>query len=128
MPDEVATNPAGAERASAKSEASTPAGIGAELTEDLPAKAADLVDSAVSLVRDKAIRPLILVARGIVYGTVAAVLAIFVIVMVAIGLIRLLDVYAFPGDIWASYLLVGFVFSASGITLWALRTSRNDGA
>ncbi len=127
MPDDVATNPAGAERLGAKSGPSAATGIGAELTEELPAKAADLVDSAVSLVRDKAIRPLILVARGIVYGTVAAVLAIFVLVMLAVGLIRLLDVYAFPGNIWASYLLVGFVFSAAGITLWALRTSRSDG-
>ncbi len=127
MPDDVATTQSGTGGAGVKSEASAPTGIAADLTEDLPAKAADLVDTAVALVRDKAIRPLILIARGVVYGIVAAVLAFFVIVMLAVGLIRILDVYAFPGNIWASYLLVGFVFSAAGITLWTLRTSRNDG-
>lgn len=103
-------------------------GIGGDLAEELPGKAADMVDSAVGLVHDKAIRPLFLVARGIVYGLVAAVLGVVLVTMLSVGLIRLLDVYAFPGRIWASYFLVGFVFAVSGLALWSLRGGRQDRA
>jgi hypothetical protein len=92
-----------------------------DATAEWPAKAADLVDSAVALVHDKALRPVFLVARGLVFGLVAGAVGALVAVMVAIGLIRLLDVYAFPGRVWASYALVGFVFATIGLLAWSRR-------
>lgn len=100
---------------------------GFAVTEELPGKAADAVDSAIGLLHDKAIRPLLLAARGIVFGILAGVLAVVVLVLVAVGLIRLLDVYAFPGRVWASYCLVGFVFTVAGLAVWSQRsTSKSE--
>jgi len=38
------------------------------------------------------------------------------------AVLRLLDVYAFPGRVWASYLLLGVVFSLAGLLVWTRRT------
>ena len=89
---------------------------------DWPVKAADAVDAAVNLVVDKAVRPVIIGARAVVFGILMGVLAIVVTATVSIGLIRLLDVYAFPGRVWASYTLVGFLFSSIGLYLWTKRS------
>lgn len=74
-----------------------------------------------AIVHDKALRPVFLVARGLVFGIVVGALGVLVVVLASVGLIRLLDVYAFPGKIWASYALVGFVFTAAGAAAWSLR-------
>ncbi len=91
------------------------------------AKAADNVDLVVDLVHDKAIRPIILAARVVVFGLLIAVMAIVLTVLLSIGLVRLLDVYAFSGRVWASYYLISFVFVALGSIAWVLRTPREAG-
>lgn len=129
MPENPANGLSRANSAGARStDTATALGLSGDIAADLPRKGADAVDSAVALVHNKAIRPMLLVARGIVYGIVAGVLAAFFVVMVSIGVLRLLDVYAFPGRIWASYLLLGFIFTAAGLALWILRGSRQSRA
>ncbi len=95
-----------------------------EATAEWPAKAADAVDAAVGAIHDKALRPLFLAARAVVFGLVAAVVAAVVVSLGVVGLIRLLTVYAFPGRVWASYALVGFVLCLGGALLWTRRGSR----
>lgn len=63
-----------------------------------------------------------LIARAIVFGLAAAALGIILVTLLSIGLIRLLDVYAFHHRVWASYLLVGFVFTIIGLVAWFLAT------
>src|SRR5487761_1325320 len=75
---------------------SEPSGAG-----DWPARGADLVETLVSLLRDKTVRPLTLVARAVVFGII---------------------VFAFAGRVWASDFLIGAVFVAIGIIAWSLRT------
>jgi hypothetical protein len=97
-------------------------GLGAAA--DLSAKAADTVDLVVETLHDKAIRPLILAARAVVFGVLVAVLGLVVLVLLAVALVRLLDVYVFDGRVWASDALLGFVFVAAGSFAWSRRTTR----
>ncbi|MHB1583247.1 MAG: hypothetical protein ACYCU7_06715 [Acidimicrobiales bacterium] len=93
-----------------------------------PAKAVDAVDLVVDTVHDKVIRPLVLVGRAVVFGLLIAALGTLLVVVVSIALIRLLDVYAFGHRVWASYALVGFVFTVAGLGAWSLRTRRSGAA
>lgn len=88
------------------------------------AKAADNVDLLVDMVHDKAIRPIVLAARILVFGLLIAVMGVVLTILLSIGLVRLLDVYAFSGRVWASYYLISFVFLALGSVAWVLRTPR----
>jgi hypothetical protein len=95
---------------------------------DWPARGADLVETLVSLLRDKTVRPLTLVARALVFGIIVMAAATVAVVFVSISLVRLLTVYAFDGRVWASELLVGAVFVAIGLVAWNLRTNGSPGA
>jgi hypothetical protein len=104
---------------------SAPPALAAAL-DDLPAKGADLVDTFVELVRDKAVRPLTLVARALVYGIVVLVAALVTAVLVSIASIRLLTVYAFREHVWISDLVVGGLFVLLGLVAWSRRTAKGD--
>jgi hypothetical protein len=90
-----------------------------------PARAADLVETVVVVLRDKTVRPLSLVARAVVFGIIVFAAAVSIITLLSIALIRLLTVYAFNGRVWASDLLVGAVFVVVGLIAWSLRTQRH---
>lgn len=96
-------------------------------SDDLPARAADLVETVVGLLRDKTIRPLTLVARAIVFGIIVLAAATVTAVFVSISLVRLLTVYAFSGRVWASDLLIGAIFVLMGLAAWTQRTDRKAG-
>ena len=80
---------------------------------DWTVSAADSIERIVGGVRDKTAVPLTTVARALVFGLLAAVMGITVLVLVAIGLVRAVNVYL-PGDVWAAHLLVGGIFTALG--------------
>ena len=94
---------------------------------DWPAQATETVETVVVAVRDKSVRPLTLVARALVYGLVAGAVALIVLWLSSVGVLRLLDIYVFPGRVWASYTLLGGIFTLSGLFLWTLRRSRSKG-
>ena len=64
-------------------------------------------------------------ARGVVYGLLAVVAGIVVLVLVTIGAIRLLDVlvdHFIPwGHIWLPYLILGCVFLLVGAIVFRRR-------
>jgi hypothetical protein len=95
---------------------------------DLSAKAVDTIDLIVATVNDKAIRPLLLAGRVLVFGLLAAVLGVLVLVVVSVAVVRLLDVYAFSGRVWAAEALLGAVFVAGGLFAWSKRSAPADGA
>ena len=101
----------------------TPAAAIAAVAGDWPKKAADAVDLAVDTIHDKAIRPAFLVARGIVFGLLAAVLVVAVVVWLSVGLVRLLDVYVVGGRVWISYAILGGIFTVIGLVAWSQRTA-----
>lgn len=100
-----------------------PVAGGATVTAEWPRKAADAVDLVVDTIHDKAIRPALLAARAVVFGVLVAVLALVVLVLLSVGLVRLLDVYAFGGRVWISYAVLGGIFSLAGLLAWSRRTA-----
>jgi hypothetical protein len=70
---------------------------------------------------------LTLVARAIVYGLVAGAVAMIVLWLSSVGVLRLLDIYLFPGRVWASYTMLGGILTLAGLFLWTLRRSKSEG-
>jgi hypothetical protein len=48
-------------------------------------------------------------------------------VVVAIAVVRLLDVYVFGGRVWASDALLGAILVAGGVFAWTKRGARDAG-
>jgi hypothetical protein len=89
-------------------------------TDDWPAQATDAIVSAVGVAHDKITGPVQTAARAIVYGTLAAILGVIVVVLVIVLSLRLLNNYlpdAVFGDdhMWVAYLLVGAAFVTGGL-------------
>lgn len=99
-------------------------GIGDTARTEWPKKAADTVELVVDTIHDKAIRPLTLAARAIVFGLVVAAVSVVLLVLVAIAVVRVLDNYAFGHQVWASYCVVGGVFTLAGLVAWSRRVAR----
>ena len=87
----------------------------AGFAEDLPGKAADLIDDFVDRVHQKVVRPIIIAARAIVFGLLMVSVAILAIIVASVGAIRLLNVYLFHGHVWASYAIIGVVLFGGGL-------------
>ena len=92
---------------------------------DWPAQATDLIVRVVGQVRDKTTGPALTVARGLVYGSLAALLGGSIAVLVAIAAVRGLD-EAIEGivdsrETWAAHAIVGLVFTLAGLWLWSKR-------
>jgi hypothetical protein len=90
-----------------------------DLADALSERALDTVDAVVATVNDKAVRPAIVAARGIVFGVIIAVVGITVVVLFCIGFIRLTTIAGHR--IWASYIVLGLLFSAIGAILYSRR-------
>ena len=95
-----------------------------DISDVLSNRALDTVDTVVATVNDRAIRPAIVAARGIVFGIIIAVTAITVVVLFCIGFIRLTTIAGHR--IWASYMVLGLLFSAVGAILYSRRGAPPD--
>jgi len=87
-----------------------------------PARVADTIEDVVGTLSDRVVRPLTLAARGVVFGLIAATMALVLAVLGLILLVRLLDVYAFGGRVWASDTVLGGLLVAGGAFAWSKRT------
>jgi hypothetical protein len=101
---------------------------GAGVLADLPVRGADLVDTLVGLLRDRAVRPLTLATRAVVFGIIIFAASVVTVVLLSITLIRVLTVYAFDGRVWISDLVVGALFVLAGLVAWIRRTDRSAAA
>lgn len=81
----------------------------------LPARVADIIESTASGIRRRSLGPIELASRVIALLIAVTAMALTVTVLVAAGLVRLLDVYLFPGKVWASYVLTGGLFTLVGV-------------
>jgi len=86
-----------------------------------PTKVADTVDDVVQGVHDRVVRPLLLAARAVVFGLVAATMGLLLIVLFSIAAIRLLDVYAFRHRVWPAYAVIGGALVLLGAAAWSRR-------
>ncbi len=90
-----------------------------DISDALSERALDAIDSVVASVNDKAIRPAIVAARGIVFGVIIAVIGIADLVLFCVGFIRLTTIAGHR--IWASYIVLGLIFSVVGAVLYSRR-------
>ena len=90
-----------------------------DLGDALSARALDTIDTVVATVNDRAVRPALVAARSVVFGIIIAVIGITVVVLFCIGFIRLTTIAGHR--IWASYIVLGLIFSAVGAVLYARR-------
>lgn len=88
---------------------------------DLVDRLLSILDHGLDVVHDKVLRPIILAGRAIAFGLIIVLAAIVLVVVIVIGFIRLLDVYAFSGREWLSYVLVGVLSILGGMFVWRLR-------
>jgi hypothetical protein len=93
--------------------------------DDLPTKGADAVDAVVDFIQNKAVRPLTLATRAIVFGIIVFAASVIVLTLASITLVRLLTVYIPGNRVWVSDLIVGVVFVAGGIAAWSQRIDRS---
>jgi hypothetical protein len=100
-----------------------PASPTAASSRDWADQAVDLVEQAVSTVRDKAVEPAERATSAVVFGLLAAFFVLPAAVLLLIGLFRLVDNYL-PGEVWSAWLLFGGIFVIVGGFFWAKRHPR----
>jgi hypothetical protein len=84
-------------------------------------RALDTVDRVVATVNDKAIRPAVVAARGIVFGVIIGIVGVAILILMSIGFIRLGTVYLFDHKVWITYLVLGSLFCAGGTFAYSKR-------
>jgi hypothetical protein len=108
-----------------------PAVRGVEAGDDWAVQAADTVDRVVTSIADKTTGPLTTVARGLVYGLLAAILGVAVLVLLAIALVRVLDIYVadklFDEPVYVAYLVASAIFLLAGWFAWRKRRPKDRG-
>jgi uncharacterized protein YacL len=98
-------------------------------SEQWTAKALDTVDTVVATVNDRAVRPVVVAARGVVFGVIIGVIGLLLVVLFCVGLFRLIVVYSPGHHVWAAYLVLGALFCIAGAFLYSRRgtaPSAND--
>ncbi len=90
-----------------------------DYSDALTTRTLDTIDTVVATVNDRAVRPAVVAARGIVFGVVIAVVAITVLVLFCVAFIRVTTIAGHR--IWASYIVLGLLLSAVGAILYSRR-------
>jgi len=86
----------------------------------------DAIDRIVAFVRDRTTRPAVAIVRGLIFGSMAIVGVIFVLIVFIVGGIRglhsLLDIWwSRDTAVWATYFLISAVFCVAGMLLMRRR-------
>jgi hypothetical protein len=82
------------------------------------------VEELVALVRDRTVAPVVKIVRYLVVALAAMFIGGLITVLFAAGIVRVLDTEIFHRRVWASYLVVGGIFSLSGLLLSRMRNRR----
>jgi len=90
---------------------------------DWTTSAADAIDNAVGLIRERTIDPVRGIVRVVTYGLLAALILIPAFTMTTIALFRLLTI-ATGNTAWAAWLILGGIFVLAGWFCWSQRTPR----
>ena len=89
---------------------------------------ADTIERVVGNVRDRATTPVVHVARGVVYGLLAAFIGVSALVLLLVGATRalqaLLDLaVSQPRAVYLSYLILGGILCLAGLLMLRKRQS-----
>ena len=88
---------------------------------DWTTQAADAVEKAVVLVRDKTVVPAQQGAKAVVYGFLTAFFALTAFMLVTILTFRVLVIVV---PVWAAWLIVGGIFLIAGGFCWSRRSKK----
>lgn len=86
---------------------------------DWPTQATTTVVNLVAIARDKTTGSVLNIARALVFGLLAAILALTVGILLLIVTIRLLA--EITGRVWLVYLILGFIFTIAGLIVFRKR-------
>jgi len=98
---------------------------------EFPRKTVDFIDRIVGVVRDRTTKPVVAVTRGIVFGSIVAVVSVSLIVLTLIALVRgtqeVFELFLSERRaVWASYFFVGGSFILVGALIMRARHSTTD--
>lgn len=85
---------------------------------DWAAQTADTIVRVVDEVRVKTSTPIIKATRAVVFGLLAAIVALMLLVLFCVLWIRVLDI-VLPRDVWAAYLVTGLLLCTVGAFTWS---------
>ena len=87
---------------------------------DWTTEATDVIERTVAMVRDKTVEPARAATRAVVYGLLAALVAIPAVVLLTLGAFRGL-VLLEQGYTWAAWVTLGGIFVIAGAFCWTKR-------
>lgn len=87
---------------------------------DWAAETADSIERVIVGIRSKTLDPLDRIVRILVYGIVGGALGVTAVVLLAVALVRAVDI-AVPGDVWSADVTIGGIFTVVGLFLWTKR-------
>jgi predicted metal-binding membrane protein len=87
---------------------------------DWTTEATDVIERTVATVRDRTVEPARAITRVVVYGLLAALIALPAVVMLTVGAFRAL-VLLEQGYAWAAWLTLGGIFLLAGAFSWTRR-------
>ncbi len=90
---------------------------------DWTTDAANAIDNAVGLVRERTVEPAQAVARTVIYGLLAVLVLLPALTMMTIASFRLLTIAA-RGHVWVPWCVLGGIFVAVGCWCWSRRNAR----
>lgn len=94
------------------------------MREDWAGQAADTVEYAVGLVRDRTVVPARAASKAVVYGLLTGFFVVTALVLVIIAFFR--GVFVLTGEVWLAYMIVGAVLVVAGIACWTRRNVVRD--
>jgi hypothetical protein len=89
---------------------------------DWTTEATDAIERAVTTVRDKTVEPAQAISKVVVFGLLAALIAVPALLILAIGAFRGL-VLIYQGEVWAAWLTLGGICVIAGAFCWSKRTA-----
>ena len=96
--------------------------------DDWAVSAADTIDRVITGIGDKTARPLTKLAAAVVFGLVAAVAGVALLVFLLTALVRVIHVYlpVHPYDraVWVTYAGLGGILTLAGLFLWRKRRTK----
>jgi uncharacterized protein YggT (Ycf19 family) len=87
---------------------------------DWTTDAANAIDNAVGLVRERTVEPIEAVVRALTYGVLAALVLVPALALITIAVFRLLNIAA-RGHDWIPWTGIGGIFLVAGLFCWSRR-------
>ena len=88
---------------------------------DIVDKSLGLLDTYLDRFHDTVLRPIFLVGRTVAFGFLIVSFGLVALIALLIGSVRLLNIYAFAGREYLTYLLLGTLLITGGLVIWRRR-------